>query len=121
MGLSREVLEDLSTERFQENVARELTKQSKEKAISGCIGSLYTKVSDGIYQVDHQLGREVSGFVITSQTSTKSLYAEVVDAPSASQGVDKTKTFFLKFTDKELVENGTDPTADPTAFTVFVF
>ena len=101
MGLSREVLEDLSTERFQENVARELSRQSKSKALTGCISGEKTLIAENKWRVYHSLGIEPSGFVIIAQGSSSSILAKMENVTS------------------ENVEISFN--TDPTSFTLFFF
>lgn len=120
-NFAREIVDDLSVQRMQENVGREFDKQSNSGISSGCLSSGTTLISNGIYKVDHQLGREPIGFFLMSQVNASSLYCEIVENPDSNSPAEKTKTIFLKFSDKAQASSGVSPSADPGVFRVFVY
>lgn len=120
-NFAREIVDDLSVQRMQESVGREFDKQSNSGISSGCLSSATTLISNGIYKVDHRLDREPIGFQLMSQASASSFYCEIVENPDSDSPVEKTKTLFLKFSDKSLAIDGISPPADPGVFRVFVY
>lgn len=98
MGFVREILDDLPTQRLQENVARQFSKG--ESASQGCIGGTQTNLGNFSYQIDHSLGKIPKEFIIVDQSVATSILAELV----ASTGTNVT----IKFS------------ADPGTFKVFL-
>jgi len=96
--LHREVLSDLSTQRFQDNVAKKLDKKSMP---IGCIGATPTSLGNNTWNVKHNLGQEPTGFIILTQGSAMSIKASMVE----SNGTSVTISF----------------ASDPTSFTIFLF
>ena len=81
MSLPRETLDDLSTARFQENVARKL--DAKQTNI-GCLGGTVTNLGSNTFKVEHSLGKPVSSFFLLSHTTAGSIKASLVSSDGTS-------------------------------------
>jgi len=75
MSLPREYLEDISTQRFQENVGKQLDK--KKEAI-GCLGGTISSLGNNVFSITHSLGTAPSGFIILTQSVAGSIKATMV-------------------------------------------
>lgn len=98
-NLPREYLEDLSDQRFQENVARKFNQDGNTEPI-GCLGGTQTSLGNNSWRVQHSLGTEPRKFVLTAQGSSSSIKVKMTNI--TAQTVD------LVFD------------SDPTSFTVFL-
>jgi hypothetical protein len=98
MGFIREILSDLPTQRFQENVARSV---DKKKEFTGCIGSAPVDLGNNTFSIKHELGREASGFIILTQATASSIKASLVKSDGTSVNISFAKA--------------------PGAFTVFLY
>lgn len=81
MGFVREVLSDLSTQRFQENVARTVDKKTE---FSGCMGSTPTDLGNNTFNIKHELGENPTGFIILTQGTASSIKARMVKSEGTS-------------------------------------
>ena len=99
--MSQEILETLEEQRFQSNVSREFSKQSKAGVTKGCISGDKVLLSEYKWRVSHALGVEPIGFFIMEQGSTTSIICEMTNMT--------TTTAEIKFS------------ADPTSFTLFFY
>ena len=99
--LSLEILDDLDSQRFQQNVAREFSKQQNTGIIKGCISGDKVLIGEFKWRVSHRLGVEAKGFIIIEQGSTSSLVCEMTN---------------MTTTTSEITFSG-----DPTSFTLFFY
>lgn len=83
-GLVLEVMENLEDKRFQDNVKRGLDDIKRTGIQKGCLSSTMEKTGPLTWRVFHSLGVEAVGFFIVSQTSTKSIIAELGDSRTDS-------------------------------------
>lgn len=120
MGLAKEIVESLDTMRMQQNIDRKFRQQDSTGIKSGCMDSSNSVVSEGVYKINHKLGREPIGFMLVEQASASSLYCEVIENPTG-QPVDSLSVIFLKFTDKSQENNGVSPPGTPGVFRVFLY
>ena len=101
MGLAREILEDLPTQRLQSNVEKALKEQQNTGTVQGCISGDKVKIADNTWRVYHGLGVEPKGFIIIDQGSTSSIKATMTNMT--------VETVEMKFD------------SDPTSFTLFLY
>lgn len=76
-NLPREQLDDISTQRFQDNVATQLKKDSTQPAL-GSMGSNIKDLGNNTFSVDHALGTEPKGFVLLSHATAGSIKTSIV-------------------------------------------
>lgn len=107
---SREILDDLDSQRFQENTARKFAQQGNTGITSGCIcGPAADKIDLGnnIWRVKHSLGREPIGFVTIAQGTTDSVLTKMTNM--------NTQTVDIEF-----VKDSRNLTL-PVTFTIFLY
>lgn len=99
--MSQEILDDLSNQRFQNNVSREFDKQKNTGIVEGCISGDKVAVAPNSWRVNHSLGREPIGFILMAQGSTTSIVAKMTNMTAT--------TADISFSE------------DPTSFTAFFY
>jgi len=79
MSFIREVLDNVTDLRFQENVAR---KFDSSASFIGCVGETPSDQGNNTFTVKHSLGKSASGFVILTQATSGSIKATLVKSDS---------------------------------------
>jgi len=77
MSFPREILDDISSQRFQDNVGRQLDKKS---AVHGCLGGTVTNLGSNTFKVEHSLGTPATSFFLLSHTTAGSIKSTLVSS-----------------------------------------
>jgi hypothetical protein len=76
---AREVLDDLPTQRLQENTAKAFSKM-ENALFEGCVGGTPSDEGNLSFKIEHSLGKEPKGYVITEQATASSIKSSLAQS-----------------------------------------